>query len=594
MNNISQILPALRGVGEIDTGLLKSATVMMIDDESTTLDVLQTYLEDAGYCRFVPVSESSTAMDLIARTRPDVVLLDLMMPEVTGFDILKAMRNNPKFQQMPVIVLTSSTDSPTKLKALELGATDFLSKPVDASELAMRLRNILAAKAYLDRVTHYDTLTGVHNRQMFLDHVDRALRYEGAGAVLHIGIDRFKQVNDALGPALGDELLKEAAGRFKACLRRGDAVARMDKEPPSVSRLGGDEFAVLLTHVNRPENTMMVAKRLLDAMREPFHLTGRECYATCSIGISVFPSDGLNRETLLQNAAAALLSAKKRGGNAYAFHAGELDDRSRRYLDLYSDLRKAIDRNEFQLYYQPKFDTATRRLIGAEALLRWQHPERGLVSPMDFVPLAEETGLIVPIGAWVFAEACRQIALWRRAGLVPVKIAVNVSWRQLAESDYLQSVRAALAQTGIEPRMVQIELTESMLLDRANETLPLLHKLREMGLKLSIDDFGTGYSSLSYLGQLPIDELKIDRSFVTPIDTDASGRGSVIVRAMIALAHSLGLAVVAEGVETEAQWAFLRDQACDQCQGFLFGKPVPVAEFNALLDKASPSGRAAA
>ena len=585
MNENSQTLPALRIVGDTDTGHLKGAMVMLIDDETTTLEVLQTYLEDAGYCRFVPVSESRTAMDLMARTRPDVVLLDIMMPEVNGFEILTAMRADPKFRQTPVIVLTSSTDSPTKLKALELGATDFLSKPVDASELAMRLRNILNAKAYLDRVAHFDTLTGVHNRQMFLDHVDRALRHEGTGAVLHIGIDRFKQVNDALGPALGDELLKEAAGRFKACLRRNDAVARVDREVPSVSRLGGDEFAVLLTQVNRTENTMMVARRLIDAMREPFRLAGRECYATCSIGISVFPADGLNRETLLQNAGAALLSAKKRGGNAYAFHAGDMDDRSRRYLDLYSDLRKAIDRNEFQLYYQPKFETATRRLTGAEALLRWRHPDRGMVNPMEFIPLAEETGLIVPIGSWVFAEACRQIAAWRRGGLLPVKVAVNVSWRQLAEADYLQCVRAALGQTGIEPRMVQIELTESMLLERADETLPLLHKLREMGLKLSIDDFGTGYSSLSVLGQLPVDELKIDRSFVSHIDKDASGRGSVIARAMIALAHNFGLAVVAEGVETESQWTFLRDHGCDQSQGFLLGKPVPVTDFNSLLEK---------
>ena len=517
-----------------------------------------------------------------------------MMPKVSGFDLLIAMRSDPRFRQTPVIVLTSATDGPTKLRALELGATDFLSKPVDSSELVMRLRNILTAKAYLDRVAHFDSLTGVYNRQMFLDHFDRVLRYEGVGAVLHIGIDRFKQVNDALGPSLGDELLKQAAGRFKACLRRGDAVAHMGKAAPSVSRLGGDEFAALLTQVDRAENTIIVAQRLIDAMREPFHLAGHECYATCSIGISVFPGDGVRRETLLQNAGAALLRAKKRGGNAYSFHAGELNDRSLHYLNLYSDLRKAIERSEFRLYYQPKFDTATRRLVAAEALLRWQHPTRGMVSPMEFIPLAEETGLIVPIGTWVFSEACRQIATWCRAGLDPVKIAVNVSWRQLAEADYLQTVRAALIQHGIEPGLMQIELTESMLLDRADETLPLLRGLREMGLKLSIDDFGTGYSSLSYLGQLPVDELKIDRSFVTPLDQEPGGRGAAIVGAMIALGHNLGLHVVAEGVETEGQWRFLREKDCDQCQGFLFGKPVPVAEFNALLEGGQYAAQAVA
>jgi predicted signal transduction protein with EAL and GGDEF domain len=581
---------------EADADNLRTARVMMVDDEPITLEVVRAHLEEVGYQNFIVTSEPANAMTLLASERPDVVLLDLMMPVVSGFDILAAMRADAKFQHIPVIVLTSSTDAETKLKALGLGATDFLAKPVDSSELVLRLRNILAAKAYVDRVTYYDVLTGLHNRVMFIDHLDWALRqgarYGRSGAVLHINVDRFKQINDALGPALGDELLMRVAKRLEKCIRSNDTLAHIggDRHSSSVSRLGSDEFAVLLTQIDKVESTIMVAKRLLDTMTAPFELAGRDLFATCSIGIAVFPPDGMDRNILLQNAAVALNQAKQRGGNAYCFHSGELNDRSLRYLNLHSELRKAIDRNEFLLFYQPKLDTRTKRLVGAEALLRWKHPERGMVSPMEFIPLAEDTGLIVPIGAWVLAEACRQVKAWQGAGLDATRIAINISGRQFREVDFVQSIRDTLRRAAIDSKHVQVELTESMLMDRADESVSLLRELRAMGLKLSIDDFGTGYSSLSYLGQFPIDELKIDRSFLGVIDSKTGDGGAPIVVAIIALAHSLGLSVVAEGVETEAQWAFLRDRGCDQCQGYLFGKPMPAAEFARLL---APAGKRA-
>jgi diguanylate cyclase (GGDEF)-like protein len=574
---------------EDDIDSLKNAVVMMVDDESTTIEVLQAFLEEAGYGRFITTCEPASAMTLIANERPDVILLDLMMPVVSGLDILRDMRADAKFQQIPVIVLTSSTDAETKLRALELGATDFLGKPVDSSELALRLRNILAAKAYVDRVTYFDVLTGLPNRQMFIDHLDWALRqatrYQRSGALLHVNIDRFKQINDALGPALGDELLKGIGERLEKYVRKSDTVSRIDEDrnAPSVSRLGSDEFAVLLAQVEKADSTVMVAKRLLDVMVPPFSIGGRDIFASCSIGVSVFPSDGMDRNILLQNAAVALHHAKQLGGNNYCFHSGELNDRALRYLNLHSELRKAIDRNEFQLLYQPKFDTMTKRLAGAEALLRWNHPEHGIVGPLEFIPLAEDTGLIVPIGAWVLAEAARQANAWQSAGWDPFRIAVNISSRQFREADFLQSVQDILRRSAVDPRHLQIELTESMLMDKADEGISLLHRLRAMGLKLSIDDFGTGYSSLSYLGRFPIDELKIDRSFLSAIDSDTGMTGAPIVVAIIALAHSLGHSVVAEGVETEAQWAFLRDRGCDQCQGYLFGNPVPAAEFHQFL-----------
>jgi diguanylate cyclase (GGDEF)-like protein len=575
-----------------DSEHLRTATVMMVDDEPITLDVLQAFLEEAGYRRFVVTSESGKAMDLIASERPDVVLLDLMMPGVSGFDIMKAMRTEANCEHIPIIVLTSSIDAETKLKALELGATDFLAKPVDSSELVLRLRNTLAAKAYLDRLTNFDALTGLYNRQMFIDHLDltlrQATRHHGrTGALLHINIDRFKKVNEALGPALGDQLLQAVARRLEQCVRNTDTLARIGTETAalSVSRLGGDEFGVLLVEIDKAENTIVVAQRLLDMMIAPFNIGGHELFSTCSIGISVFPADGTERELLVKNAATALQFAKQHGGNTYSFYSPDLKNRSLLYLNLHGELRRAIDREELRLYYQPKIETQTRRLIGAETLLRWQHPSRGNVSPGEFIPLAEETGLIVDIGAWVFAEACGQIRAWQAAGLHPPKIAVNISGRQFMDKDFLPSIQDILKDTGADPSHLQIELTESMLMGNARGNILILQQLKDLGLKLSVDDFGTGYSSLSYLRRFPIDELKIDQSFLVDINAPGMDSSASIVIAIIALAHSLGLRVIAEGVETEAQWQFLRDHGCDECQGYLFSKALPASEFTAMLSK---------
>ncbi|HET7597907.1 MAG TPA: diguanylate cyclase, partial [Burkholderiales bacterium] len=377
-----------------ETEFLHNAKVMMVDDEPITLDVLQGFLEEAGYRNFVVTSEPREAMALIARERPDVVMLDLMMPGVSGFDIMQAMRREAELKHIPIIMLTSSTDAETKLKALELGATDFLAKPVDSSELVLRLRNTLAAKAYLDRLTHYDRLTGLYNRQTFIERLQQMLhqtaRHGRAGALLQINLDRFKKVNEALGPALGDELLCAVAKRLEQCVRNTDTLARIgaDADAPSLSRLGGDEFGVLLVEIDQAESTIVIAQRLLDALAPPFTIGGHEIIVTCSIGISVFPADGTEREIIVRNAATALQFAKQQGGNTYSFYSADLKNRSLLYLNLHSDLRRAIDRQELELYYQPKVETRTRRLVGAETLLRWRHPTRGHVSPGEFIPLA--------------------------------------------------------------------------------------------------------------------------------------------------------------------------------------------------------------
>ncbi len=572
---------------------LKSATVMMVDDEPITLDVVQAYLEDAGYRKFVTVSEPAKAMELVASENPDVVLLDIMMPGVSGFDILAAIRAEPKFRHMPVIVLTSSTDSETKVKALELGATDLLAKPVDASELVLRMRNTLAAKAYLDRLASYDRLTGLYNRQMFGEHVDWTLRlaqrHGKSGALLHINVDHFRKVNEALGPALGDEFLQAVARRLEQGARGSDSLARIagDTGTPRLSRLGGDEFAVLLVEVDRTESVNTVARRFLMQMSEAFNVGGHEVFVTCSVGIAVFPDDGMDRDTLSQHASVALKSAKQQGGNTHCFYSSELNARSLQRLSLNTALHNAAANGEFRLFYQPKIDTRTRALAGAEALLRWRHPERGFVSPGEFIPLAEESGLILELGAWVLGEACRQITAWQTARLAAPPIAVNISGRQFAQKNFLSTLEALLKRTAIDTRYLQLEITESIMMGDIESNIHTLEGLKALGLKISLDDFGTGYSSLSYLRRFPLDELKIDQSFVRDICAPGKGNSSPIVIAIIAMARALELKVVAEGVERQAEADFLREQGCDQWQGYFFGKPMPAADFTKLLGAAA-------
>ncbi len=573
-----------------ETELLSSATVMMVDDEPITLDIVQAYLEGAGYRKFVTVSEPADAMGLVESEKPDVLLLDLMMPVVSGFDILKSIRSDRRFQHIPVIVLTSSTDSETKLKALELGATDLLAKPVDPSELVLRMRNTLAAKAYLDRLASFDRLTGLYNRHMFGEHMDWTLRLaqrQGrSGALLHINIDRFRKVNEALGPALGDEFLQAIARRLEQGVRDSDTLARLDGGDmmlPRLSRLGGDEFAVLLVEVDKTESVIAVASRFLQIMTKAYHIGGHELFVTCSIGIAVFPGDGMDHDTLVQRASVALKYAKQQGGNIHCFYSAELNDRSLHRLSLNSALHNAAARGEFQLFYQPKIDTRTKKLAGAEALVRWNHPQRGFISPGEFIPLAEETGVIVEIGAWVLDEACRQIQAWRVAGLPAPTVAVNISGRQFAHKDFLSVLARLVQRDAFDARHLQLEITESILMGDIQGNIQTMSEIQKLGLKLSLDDFGTGYSSLSYLRYFPINELKIDQSFVRDIGAAGKDNSSALIVAIIAMARALGLKVVAEGVETQAQATFLAAQGCDQWQGYFFGRPMPAQDFTALL-----------
>ncbi len=573
------------GSRQEDFSGLSYATIMMVDDEPITMEIVQGFLEEAGYRKFVIEEDSTHALSVMEEVKPDIILLDLVMPEVSGFDILAQVRRHPDLEHVPVVVLTSSSDTATKLRALDLGATDFLSKPVDPSELALRVRNTLAAKAYQDQLVFYDSLTNLPNRQLFLDRtawaISRAQREGNKVALLHITFDQFKRVTDAFGHKTADEVLKQLAQRLQESVRVSDVVSRdaTDGEPwGNVFRLGSEDFSVLLPDISNVANAARVARRILEAMRDPFNAEGTDVYLTPRIGIAGYPNDSQDKTTLIKLAVAASSQAQSQGGDHLRFCSPEMNQASLKRLRLEADLRRAVDNGEFRLHYQPKINVSTGKIVGVESLIRWQTEEGQVVPPAGFIPVAEDIGLIVPIGEWVLLEACSQIARWRDAG-VTIKMAVNISARQFFDTDLNSSVRNALVKTGVDPADLTLEITESLLMADTERASDTLHGLRELGLNTSIDDFGTGYSSLSYLKCFEVDELKIDRSFL--VDLLQSHEDQALVTAVIYLAHKLGLRVCAEGVEQQAQLDFLTQVHCDEYQGYLCSRPMPP---DALLD----------
>ncbi|MGE5522777.1 MAG: putative bifunctional diguanylate cyclase/phosphodiesterase, partial [Rhodospirillaceae bacterium] len=424
-------------------------------------------------------------------------------------------------------------------------------------------------------LAHYDALTGLPNRNRFYDRLTQAMaqshRRDKLVAVMFLDLDRFKVTNDTLGHLAGDELLIQVARRLSDRLRVGDTVGRF----------GGDEFGFILSDLRDLEDARAIAEKIMSAFRDPFMLGNSEVYVSASIGISMFPVDSDDEGTLMKNADAAMYRAKEAGRNNYQFYTAEMNARAAHRLDMENSLRRALERREFRFHYQPKVDLATGRITGMEALLRWMRPGRGMVQPADFVPLLEDTGLIISIGEWLLNEACSQLKAWEGAGVGPVPIAINLSARQFASRDLGKVIRRVLDQHGVSPELLQLELTESSLMTNTDDAVQMLRELKALGVHLSIDDFGTGYSSLAYLQLFPIDALKIDRSFVRDITSDLDD--ATIIRAVIGMAHNLGLRVVAEGVENEAQLSFLVANGCDEMQGFYYSPPLAGDESLALL-----------
>jgi len=699
--------------------------VLIVDDDFTTRLLTREVLEQAGLTVH-ETGDGGSALELFDRIRPDLVLLDVMMPGTDGFTVCSQIRNHPAGRNTPVLMITGLDDVESIRRAYEAGATDFITKPFNWLIMGYRVRYMLRANRifqalgksqasldYAQRIAHlgswewdlendkvewsdavysifkvdplgfdgtyqeflnsvhpqdkdlvnsalertlqsgqpysidhkillsdgserfvhtearvvaerdgrptriagtvqditerkqteekiknlafYDSLTGLPNRVLFKENLEHALAYAKRRGrrvgTLFLDLDRFKSINDTMGHGVGDKLLQELAARLRQCVRRNDCVGRVtcDETGYSIARLGGDEFTVILDDLAQPLDAATVARRLNEEVARPFTLEGYQVTVTASIGISIFPDDGSDIVTLIKHADTAMYHAKELGKNNFQFYDRSMTDSAFQRLVLENALRRGLERGEFTLAYQPQLDLASGAISCVEALIRWHSPELGPVSPGVFIPLAEETGLIVRIDEWVLATACRQLRTWRDAGLPRLRVAVNLSGQHFRHKSLQETVRRVVEETGVDPGDLELELTEGVLMGHGEETVATVDALKALGFTLAIDDFGTGYSSLSYLRRFRLDILKIDQSFVR--DVPGNPDSAAIVTAIVAMAKSLKLEIVAEGVETVEQLHFLTELGCSKIQGFLFSHPVDACQIAHFLQHGLPGAR---
>jgi diguanylate cyclase (GGDEF)-like protein len=533
------------------------------------------------------------AKEALDRRRPfDVAFLDMHMPP--GPDgAWAACRIRTMAPDLDIVIASARSDvDPSEISASVPPSDKMftLQKPFQPHEVrqwAVALGRKSQAEARMRRLAYYDSLTGLPNREFFRKHLSRAVelakRHNRRMALLFIDLDNFKQINDSLGHSVGDELLKIVSKRLVESIRRSDAVSRfpMSDSGESLARLGGDEFTILLSEIGEDHDAGRVASRIRDGLAEPLRIADLEVIVTPSIGVAVFPEDGQDVETLLKNADTAMYFAKSTGKNCSQYFSRSMNEVALRRLTMENLLRRAVKQEELFLCYQPQIDLTTLKLCGAEALLRWKSSELGMVSPVEFIPVAEESGLIISIGEWVLRNACAQAKSWRDDGIPLPRIAVNISVLQFIQTSFPDLIARVLKETGLPPSALELELTESLLMKNEENAIDILKALKDLGVQIAIDDFGTGYSSLSRLKHFPIDRIKIDRSFIRSITTDAGDKA--IATAIISMADSMNLRVVAEGVETDSQFNLLRAKSCDEVQGYYVSKPLPAEEAASFM-----------
>lgn len=559
--------------------------ILIIDNRPENIFALSEALSDPDLNVFDATS-GNEALALTLEHDFSLVLMDVQMPDMDGFETAKLLRGNKETRNIPIIFVTVfNKEGKYEFKDYGTGAVDYVFKPLNHDILNTKVRvfvdlyrqkRIIAKQAYsLEKLAFYDPLTELPNRTLFFDFLNQALvkarRNRSIVALLSIDLNRFKMVNNALGHDVGDLLLKEVARRLACLIRSSDTIAR----------LGGDEYAIILTDISTIHNVSTIAQKAINLISKLFHLKDFTCSVGANIGIALFPSDADNIDQLTKNADIAMYHAKNKGKNNFQFYRTELNTNTVERLSFENDLHKAIENEEFELYYQPIYSNDSRQITSLEALIRWNHPIRGFLMPDDFIPLAEETGYIREIGNWVTRQACKQIKEWKKVGIENRRIAINISAQQFGQKDDMMSIARLIEEEAVSPDCLELELTESCILENEDNAARIMHELRDSGLHHAIDDFGTGYSSLKFIKQLPISKIKIDRSFIKDIVVNEDD--AAIVNAIIAMAHSLQLNVVAEGVETKDQLNYLDRLGCDEMQGYLFSIPLPPHKLEKIL-----------
>lgn len=576
--------------------ITQRAKVLVADDDMNVRLLSRQCLEAEGML-VVEAADGHEALDAFVRERPDLIFLDVEMPGMTGLEVCQRIREMPQGENIPIMIVTGSDDRKSIDDGFNAGATQYKTKPVNWSLLGRDVQYMLRAsnafnvlKRQEDRLrylAYFDPLTSLPNRRSFNEQLNRILkraqRHSSYAALLFIDLDNFKRINDSIGHGRGDRLLVEISKRLINELREDDAISyytenSAENDPTvdngastEIARLGGDEFTVVLADVLSTDDVERIARRIMTSLSEPIPLQTHNPVVTPSIGIALYPQDGENADSLVRNADTAMYAAKADGRSCYRFYNEEMNARSVEQLKLEEDLREAMRTNQLELHYQPQVEVLTGSVVSLEALVRWRHPERGMISPGDFIPVAERTGQIIELGEWVLNEVARHCTYWDELGLDSFRVCVNISPLQFNQPDLLHYIRGFLERSGMDAERLELELTESAIMTDGESNITKLSQLKSLGLDLAVDDFGTGYSSLSYLRRFPINTLKIDQSFVADMNT---ADGAAIVDAIIALSKALNMRSIAEGIETEEQLAYLAQRGCDLMQGYYFERPL--------------------